>query len=63
MSLEYRMVTDNVIKNGISNVDMKRIEQSLKDVAEPFSIATIPPASEVYTDRYLPPRSEMKFEP
>ncbi|HWM82060.1 MAG TPA: ABC transporter substrate-binding protein [Pseudolabrys sp.] len=62
MSLEYRMVTENVIKNGISNVDSKRIEQSLKDVAEPFGITKIPPAAEVYTDRYLPPRSEMKFE-
>jgi len=62
MSLEYRMVTDNVIKNGISNADLKRIEQSLKDVAEPFGITTLPAVSEVYTDEYLPPRSEMKFE-
>jgi NitT/TauT family transport system substrate-binding protein len=62
MSLDYRMVTDNVIKNGISNVDPKRVEQSLKDVAEPFGMKNLPAVSEVYTDRYLPPRGEMKFE-
>lgn len=59
MSLIYRMITDNVLKNGVSNVDPKRLESSLKDVSAAFGIKAIPPASEVYTDRYLPPRSEM----
>lgn len=61
MSLDYRMITENVLKNGVSNVDPKRLESSLKDVSAAFGIKTIPPASEVYTDRYLPPRSEMKI--
>lgn len=61
MSLDYRMITDNVLKNGASNVEPKRLESSLKDVSAAFGIKTIPAASEVYTDRYLPPRSEMKI--
>lgn len=59
MSLDYRMITDNVLKNGASNVDPKRLENSIKDVAVPFGIKNIPAMSDVYTDRYLPPRSEM----
>lgn len=59
MSLDYRMISDNVRKNGISNVDPQRIDASLKDVAQPFGIKTVPAAAEVYTDKYLPPRSEM----
>lgn len=63
MSLQYRMVTDNVIEKGISVADPKRIEQSLKDVAGPFGISKIPSVSEVYTDKYLPPLSERKYVP
>jgi NitT/TauT family transport system substrate-binding protein len=61
MSLDYRMITDNVLKNGVSNVGAERLDSSLKDVAAPFGIKTIPASSEVYTDRYLPPRSEMRI--
>lgn len=61
MSLDYRMISDNVRKNGISNVDLQRIDASLKDVAQPFGIKTVPTAAEVYTDKYLPPRSEMQL--
>jgi NitT/TauT family transport system substrate-binding protein len=61
MSLSYRMITDNVLKNGISNVEASRLESSLKEVAGPFGINPVPAASDVYTDRYLPPPSEMKL--
>ena len=61
MSLDYRMITDNVLKNGVSNVDAERLDSSLKDVAAAFGIKTIPATSEVYTDRYLPLRSEMRI--
>lgn len=61
MSLDYRMITENVLKSGASNVDPKRLESSLTDVAVAFGITNVPAASEVYTDRYLPPRSEMKI--
>src|ERR1700733_5758830 len=55
MSLDYRMITENVLKNGASNVEPARLEGSVRDVAEAFGIKKVPPASEVYTDQYLPP--------
>jgi NitT/TauT family transport system substrate-binding protein len=61
MSLDYRMITENVLKNGASNVEPVRLEGSVRDVAEAFGIKKVPPASEVYTDQYLPPRSELKI--
>jgi NitT/TauT family transport system substrate-binding protein len=61
MSLDYRMITENVLKNGASNVEPARLEGSVKDVAEAFGIKKVPLASEVYTDQYLPPRSELKI--
>ena len=61
MSLDYRMISDNVRKNGISSVDAQRVAASLKDVAQPFGIKTVPAANEVYTDKYLPARSEMQI--
>jgi NitT/TauT family transport system substrate-binding protein len=61
MSLDYRMMTPNVIKEGASSVDMDRLERSLKAVAKAFDIKTVPSAAQVYTDQYLPPRAEMKI--
>jgi NitT/TauT family transport system substrate-binding protein len=61
MSLDYRMITANVLKDGASNVDIVRLDRSLKAVAKAFDIKTVPNAAQVYTDQYLPPRAEMKI--
>jgi NitT/TauT family transport system substrate-binding protein len=62
-SLDYRMITDNVIKNGASNVDPARLDRSLQAAGSAFEFKTIPSAAETYTERYLPPRAEMKIVP
>jgi NitT/TauT family transport system substrate-binding protein len=59
MSLDYMFITPDVLKNGVSNVDMARLDRTLKQAAKAFDIKSPPPAAEVYTDRYLPPRSEL----
>jgi NitT/TauT family transport system substrate-binding protein len=59
MSLSYMFITPNVLKNGVSNVDMARLGRTLKQAAKAFGIANPQSAAEVYTDKYLPPRSEM----
>jgi NitT/TauT family transport system substrate-binding protein len=59
MSLDYMFITPNVLENGVSNVDMARLDRTLKQAGKAFDIQSPPPAAEVYTDRYLPPRSEM----
>lgn len=59
MSLDYMFITPNVLKNGVSDVDMARLDRTLKQAAKAFDIKVVPTAAEVYTDRYLPPRSEL----
>lgn len=59
-SLDYRMMTDNVRKNGASHVDADRLDRSLKAAAKAFEFKTIPAVTDTYTDRYLAPRAEMK---
>ena len=61
MSLDYMFISPNVMKNGMSDVDMARLERTLKQVAKPFEIKTVPTAPQVYVDKYLPPRSELKL--
>lgn len=61
MSLDYMFISPNVLKNGVSNVDMARLDRTIKQAAKAFDIAVPPPAAEVYTDRYLPPRSELQI--
>jgi NitT/TauT family transport system substrate-binding protein len=62
MSLDYRMITENVRTNGASYLDPKRLQSSLEQVAGPLGIKQVPAVSDVYTDRYLPPRSELKID-
>ncbi|MCX7309591.1 MAG: ABC transporter substrate-binding protein [Afipia sp.] len=59
MSLDYMFMSPNVEKNGFSNVDMARLDRTLKQAAKAFDIVTPPTAAETYTDKYLPARSEL----
>lgn len=61
MSLDYMFISPNVMKNGMSDVDTARLERTLKQVAKPFELKTTPTASQVYVDKYLPPRAELKL--
>jgi len=61
MSLDYMFITLNVLQNGMSNVDMARLARTLQAVAKPFELKAAPIATQVYTDKYLPPRSELKL--
>jgi NitT/TauT family transport system substrate-binding protein len=61
LSLDYRMITDNVRNNGASNVDPARLERSLTAAGKAFELKSIPAAGTIYTDRYLPPRAELRI--
>jgi NitT/TauT family transport system substrate-binding protein len=63
MSLEYMFITPNVLQNGMSNVDTARLDKSLQQVAKAFNLKAVPTAAQVYVDKYLPPRGELKLEP
>jgi NitT/TauT family transport system substrate-binding protein len=62
ISLRDMLITDNVLRNGFSSVDMVRLERTLQQVAPVFKIAA-PAAGDVYTDRYLPPAPERAVRP
>ena len=62
MAMRDMLITDHVMKNGFSSVDMERLERTLKQVAPPFKIAA-PATADVYTDGYLPPASERAIKP
>jgi NitT/TauT family transport system substrate-binding protein len=61
MSLDYMFITPNVLQNGMSNVDSARLGRTLEAVVKPFELKTTPTAAQVYTDKYLPPRAELKL--
>jgi len=63
MSLDYRMVTPNVLKNGISSITPGRIQRSISQVAPVFGLDEGTKAADVYTDAYLPSRDELKLSP
>ncbi len=60
MTLDYGIITPNVLEHGYSNVDMARLASTLAQVAPAFNMKTTPAASQVYTDKYLPARDELK---
>ena len=60
MTLDYAIITPNVLEHGYSNVDMGRLASTLAQVAPAFNMKAPLPATQVYTDKYLPPRDELK---
>jgi NitT/TauT family transport system substrate-binding protein len=62
LSLNTMLVTQNVLKNGYSTMDIGRLENMLKAVSPAFGIAT-PSAADVYTDKYLPSAADRKVNP
>jgi NitT/TauT family transport system substrate-binding protein len=61
MTLDQAIISPNVIANGYSNVDITRLSRTLKELAQGLQLKTVPAAADVYVDRYLPPRSELKM--
>src|SRR5215813_11571873 len=61
MTLDSAIITPNVLQTGFSNIDTARLDRSMKQVAEGVQLKTVPAVSDVYTDRYLPARDELKI--
>jgi NitT/TauT family transport system substrate-binding protein len=50
--------TPNVLKNGLSAVTKERLERTVKQATTALELPA-PPLDELWTDKYLPPRSEL----
>jgi NitT/TauT family transport system substrate-binding protein len=52
---EQHLITENVRRNGFSNVDPARLERGIRAVEEAFGLPQRLTAADVYTEAYLPP--------
>lgn len=53
--------TPNAMKNGLSAVTQERLERTVKQATAALELP-IPPLDELWTDKYLPPRSELMLD-
>ena len=56
--IQDNILTDEVRRNGIGGVDPARLERSIDQVGEGFKFARRPSASDIFDDRFLPPRND-----
>jgi len=52
------IMTDEVNRNGLGGVDPARLERAIDQVGEGFKFAKRPQASDIFDDRFLPPRAD-----
>lgn len=58
MTRDRSIITPNSRANGLGHVDMARAQQLVQVNAEALGVANPPAVGTMFTDRYLPPRSE-----
>ena len=51
------IMTEEVNRNGIGGVDPVRLERAIDQVGEDFKFSKRPQASDIFDDRFLPPRA------
>lgn len=54
----HQIVTPATRKDGIGDYDRDRLAQNIAQVGRAFGLTRIPDVSEIYDDRFLPPREE-----
>lgn len=63
MSLAMNVLTPYVKANGMGDVDPERFARSVKDVADAFGLPVAPAPDKVFTNQFLPPKSERMVAP
>jgi NitT/TauT family transport system substrate-binding protein len=61
LCLDTMFVTPHVRANGFGRVDMARLDSTVVEVSGAFGLARPIPASELYTERFLPPAADLAF--
>jgi NitT/TauT family transport system substrate-binding protein len=51
------LVTDQVLRNGMSNVEAPRLQRQIDAVRAAFNLAQVPSVDQLYTDAFLPPQA------
>jgi NitT/TauT family transport system substrate-binding protein len=58
MALDKNYVTPDVLKSGLGNVDMKRLEKSIDQIGLTFKFTNKPKAADIFTSQFLPARDQ-----
>jgi NitT/TauT family transport system substrate-binding protein len=58
LSLEKNFVSPDVRKNGLGNIDVKRLERSIEQIGLTFQYTNKPKPADIFTAQYLPPREQ-----
>jgi NitT/TauT family transport system substrate-binding protein len=58
MAVTQNIVTPWVRKNGLGDIDMARFAKSIDQIADTYQFTNRPKAGDVFTNAYLPPKSE-----
>ena len=59
--IDRYVLTDNVKANGIGAMDVARLQDGMKIVAEGFGLPAVPPVTEIYDDRFMPSAAARKI--
>jgi len=59
MNVERVIVTDQVRRNGLSAVDMGRLQTGIRAVEEAYNLAPRVQAAQLYVPDFLPPRADL----
>ncbi|MBD1846331.1 ABC transporter substrate-binding protein [Cyanobacteria bacterium FACHB-63] len=58
VALDRMLLSPEVEQNGLGAADPARLEKTLKQTAEGFGLKTTPAISDIFTDKFLPPKEE-----
>jgi NitT/TauT family transport system substrate-binding protein len=56
------LVTDQVLRDGMSNVNAARLQRQVDAVRTAFSLAQVPSLDQLYTDAFLPPAAGRRLD-
>jgi NitT/TauT family transport system substrate-binding protein len=62
ISADLNLATPNVKKYGFGYVDIKRLSDTIDDVSKIYDMKRPVRVNDIYTDKYLPPREELRFK-
>jgi NitT/TauT family transport system substrate-binding protein len=62
VAIEQNIVTPNVKRDGFGTVDVGRLDRSIEQVAASVGLARKPAAGEIFTDAFLPAKSDRMME-
>jgi NitT/TauT family transport system substrate-binding protein len=62
MTIENNIITDEVRENGFGGVDAERFAVALDQIGLTFEFTDKPELEDIFTDEFLPPLEERRFD-